>query len=103
MKNSIRHDVVVNMPYNLTHFLIENKCYSNFVNNVIDYTSKWNINKQHVLFNLKTIIAFYKIFRWRDTPEGHEYWSNLCKKYESICWNNLRKKYEQKTRNCKMA
>lgn len=91
MKNSIRHDVVVNMPYKLTHFLIKNKSYTQFINNVIDFALDWSIRKEHLLNNLKTINPFCKAFRWVDTPERHAHWRNLCIKYE------------QETRDCKMA
>ena len=81
-------------------FLKENNCYKEYCRNFSLYSKKFIILNQ----NRKTFISYKKgideiinkrilnqidseieySFRWRDTFEGHDYWSELSHKWEKI-------------------
>lgn len=96
MKHQIKHQLIVNMPYNLIHFLIKEKAFEKFVNNSAHYL---NLNKSRFsnqfIAGLSRKFAIAQAFIWKNTKEEFDFWNNVHYKYT--------KYYEQKTRNRKMA
>lgn len=77
---NLKHYIIINMPYELTHFLLENKCYSQFIANMLDFQKKWNFTKEQTVSCFKCKAPMAYAFHWRDTPEGFWYWDHLNKK-----------------------
>lgn len=73
-KLSKRHKLVVNMPYVLLHFLIQENVLELFCNNHV-------LDKD--VHTLKVSIDSYIdcAFFWAKTPEGHNFWKHLRSKY----------------------
>lgn len=96
MKHQIKHQLIVNMPYNLIHFLIKEKAFEKFVNNSTHYL---NLNKSRFsnqfIAGLSRRFAIAQAFTWKNTKEGHCFWNDVHFKYI--------KYYEQETRHRKMA
>ena len=66
-------------------FLIKHRAYKKYVNNL--KTQCWSFEESMNLDKmLDTILHINYAFIWKDTPEGIEYWDNLCDK-----WNTLNK------------
>lgn len=70
------------MPYRLVHFLIKNKCYSQFVTNAVNYVKHWDINIIEYCTMLKMSTAISVAFTWTHTDEAYHYWQKLYYKYE---------------------
>lgn len=80
-KLSKRHELVVNMPYVLLHFLIQENMLELFCDNYVlekvAYAPKYMYKEKPI--ELYIACAFY----WHKTPEGHNFWRNLNMKYRS--------------------
>lgn len=88
MKQLIRHTIIVTMPYKLIHFLIKEKCYSQFISNMIDYVTKWDIHPIHMVRFLQSENAISHAFTWRHTKENFSYWENIQRKYKFFIKNH---------------
>lgn len=88
MKQLIRHIIVTSMPYKLTHFLIKEKCYSQFISNTINYVIKWSIHPTHMVRFLQSENAISHSFTWHHTVENFLYWENIQRKYKLFIKNH---------------
>ena len=87
-KKEIRHYVVCNLSYAVTHALIETKLYSKVIANIVNGIRECNSNHESIerfvknLNNIKYLGRFLNAaFFWAITPEKHDYWDNLAIKY----------------------
>lgn len=78
---NLKHQVIKEMPYNLTHFLLKEKCYSQFVNNTVDHANKWKIKPCVVISTIKQTNVCMDSFIWHETEENWVFWSNINKKW----------------------
>ena len=64
----------------LAKFLAEEGALTQFIDNHINQDGE---NSPHIIRGVSPG------FVWRNTPEGEEYWLNLCKKYDrQFVWRN---------------
>lgn len=74
-----RHYIVVNMSYDLLHFLIEEKAFKPFVANKAKTKDRF--------YNSAPYNYIVGAFSWRATSEGYEYWCDLHEKWDQIIYN----------------
>ena len=93
---SFRHKVICELPYSFIHFCIENKCLSNYINNIVTtpkgYPQLIIENHQNKILNsiksakqeITTNGCIAKIINgtliWNNTKEGWDYWNRLFRK-----------------------
>lgn len=89
-KQQIKHYIIVNLSYNLTHKLLKEKIYSQIIRNITEHIiSVNNINTKHfvkaIINNANRNNLLYSLlcdsFVWGKTPEEFKYWYNLYRKY----------------------
>lgn len=91
IKQEIKHYVIINLSYSLTHKALKEKIYSQIVKNLVDELldiQKWNLHKilpinEYINDINKKDKLYYLIgsFTSWHTPEGDSYWNKLFKKY----------------------
>ena len=89
-KQEIKHYVIVNLFYNLTHQLLKEKIYSQVIKNIVEHIV--SINNVKIEIFTKTLISsinknnslyclLFEGFVWSETPEKFDYWYDLSYKY----------------------
>lgn len=76
-KLTFKHRFICAMPYEFLHFLIEYRCFEQFVRNASDPVA--NGKDEHFLMvmkegNINLFILFDFAFVWEKTPEGYNFW-----------------------------
>lgn len=90
--SEIRHAIVVNMPYALLHFLIEEKALNLYLNRIV---LKTVLNEVPNFFKYWAPHNYIMAgFTWKTTAEGHGYWYDLHKKWGQVI-NNKCVQYEE--------
>lgn len=76
-KLTFKHRFICAMPYELLHFLIEYKCFEQFVRNASDPVA--NGKDEHFLMvmkegNVNSVNLLDYPFVWEKTLEGYDFW-----------------------------
>lgn len=82
-KLSKRHELVVNMPYVLLHFLIQENVLELFCDNTLSTFCSGDIsifNKKDSYYDRSCLII--RAFTWFQTPESHKFWDHIDEKYQ---------------------
>lgn len=89
-KQEIKHYIIVNLSYSLTHKLLKEKIYSQVVRNITKRIISTNdVNIKYLLKSIINNANRYNLlhyllksgFLWSQTPEKFNYWDKLFKKY----------------------
>lgn len=76
-KLTFKHRFICAMPYEFLHFLIEYRCFEQFVRNASDSTADGKDEYFLMVMkegNINPVNLFEYPFVWEKTPEGYNFW-----------------------------
>lgn len=104
IRNKIKHYIIVNMPYELLHFLVNyNKlAFHQFITNTVDYIIKYNLDVTAYVWNryVTNTNIVDVAFLWRETEQMYIYWTNMACQYDKyLRLKEINNYGKQKTKN----
>lgn len=89
--NTCRYHLIVNMPYDLLHFLIKENCFEEYIHYAaLDKEKCLTKNNTLMMFAVKDKKHYISAaFLWNCSKSGWDYWNSKSLKWETYIKTNL--------------